>query len=177
VPSVTSAPSHVLEVLWTRPDAEQQGNDEAQREEASANTSDTSRLASADPVRTVDLNVRDARSGRLFAGADRGIDFIATAHPVHAEALHAEGTALRADPVWLDRPDTPYFCFKDIDENKPSGSIKVRIETIDYFLQRYRETLVENKGKRGEIDKRVAAIEARLWQEHLQEHLAARETS
>jgi predicted nucleotide-binding protein (sugar kinase/HSP70/actin superfamily) len=29
----------------------------------------------------------------------------------------------------------PYFSFKDLDENKPSGSFKVRIETIDYFLQ------------------------------------------
>jgi predicted CoA-substrate-specific enzyme activase len=34
---------------------------------------------------------------------------------------------------------TPYFCFKDIDENKPTGSIKIRVETIAYFLRRYRE--------------------------------------
>ena len=25
----------------------------------------------------------------------------------------------------------------DVDENKPAGSIKLRIETIDYFLKRY----------------------------------------
>jgi predicted CoA-substrate-specific enzyme activase len=30
---------------------------------------------------------------------------------------------------------TPYFCFKDLDENKPIASIKLRIETIDYFLK------------------------------------------
>ena len=40
---------------------------------------------------------------------------------------------------------TPYFCFKDIDENKPTGSIKIRVETIDYFLKRYREELIERK--------------------------------
>ncbi len=36
---------------------------------------------------------------------------------------------------------TPYFTFHDIDENKPSGSIKIRVETIDYFLKQYEETL------------------------------------
>jgi predicted CoA-substrate-specific enzyme activase len=46
----------------------------------------------------------------------------------------------------LEKSGTPYFSFKDIDENKPTGSIKLRVETIDYFLRRYREnTLEENK--------------------------------
>jgi predicted CoA-substrate-specific enzyme activase len=36
----------------------------------------------------------------------------------------------------------PYFTFKDVDENKASGSIKIRVETIDYFLRRYREELI-----------------------------------
>jgi predicted CoA-substrate-specific enzyme activase len=33
----------------------------------------------------------------------------------------------------------PYFTFHEIDENKPLGSIKLRVETIDYFLGRLRE--------------------------------------
>lgn len=37
---------------------------------------------------------------------------------------------------------TPYFNFKDLDENKPSGSIKIRVETISYFLTRYREEML-----------------------------------
>ncbi|AGA32697.1 CoA-substrate-specific enzyme activase [Thioalkalivibrio nitratireducens DSM 14787] len=37
----------------------------------------------------------------------------------------------------VERSGTPYFCFKDIDENRPSGSIKIRTETIAYFLTRY----------------------------------------
>jgi predicted CoA-substrate-specific enzyme activase len=36
----------------------------------------------------------------------------------------------------IERSGTPYFCFKDLDENKPSGSIRIRVETIDYFLRR-----------------------------------------
>jgi predicted CoA-substrate-specific enzyme activase len=41
----------------------------------------------------------------------------------------------------IETSGTPYFAFKDIDENKPTGSIKLRVETIDYFLKRYRKQL------------------------------------
>jgi predicted CoA-substrate-specific enzyme activase len=41
----------------------------------------------------------------------------------------------------VEASGTPYFCFKDIDENKPKGSIKIRIETITYFLKRYSKHL------------------------------------
>jgi predicted nucleotide-binding protein (sugar kinase/HSP70/actin superfamily) len=30
----------------------------------------------------------------------------------------------------VEHSGTPYFCFKDIDENKPTGSIRIRVETI-----------------------------------------------
>ena len=40
---------------------------------------------------------------------------------------------------------TPYFTFHDIDENKPTGAIKIRTETIDYFLQRYIEDMQDKK--------------------------------
>jgi predicted CoA-substrate-specific enzyme activase len=39
----------------------------------------------------------------------------------------------------------PHFSFKDLDENKPAGSIKIRIETIDYFLKQNREGLIRRK--------------------------------
>ncbi len=41
----------------------------------------------------------------------------------------------------IERSGTPYFCFKDIDENKPAGAIRLRVETIAYFLRRHRERL------------------------------------
>ncbi|MBI3091950.1 MAG: hypothetical protein HYY96_14930 [Candidatus Tectomicrobia bacterium] len=62
----------------------------------------------------------------------------------------------------IERSGTPYFSFKDIDENKPAGSIKIRIETIAYFLQRYREELLREKAKRAEIEARLRAFEAEL---------------
>ena len=47
----------------------------------------------------------------------------------------------------VEQSGTPYFCFKDIDENKPTGSIKIRVETIGYFLKRYREDMVATSAK------------------------------
>jgi predicted nucleotide-binding protein (sugar kinase/HSP70/actin superfamily) len=39
----------------------------------------------------------------------------------------------------LDCSGAPHFAFKDVDENRPTGAIKVRVETIQYFLARQRE--------------------------------------
>ena len=37
----------------------------------------------------------------------------------------------------------PHFCFRDLDENKPAASLRIRIETIDYFLRQYRKQLAD----------------------------------
>ena len=65
----------------------------------------------------------------------------------------------------VESSGTPYFCFKDIDENKPTGSIKIRVETIGYFLKRYREDMVREADKRRELDERMAEFERRLRDE------------
>jgi predicted nucleotide-binding protein (sugar kinase/HSP70/actin superfamily) len=57
---------------------------------------------------------------------------------------------------------TPYFSFKDIDENKPTGSIRIRVETIAYFLKRYREDMIVRNRKQSEIDIKIAELEAQL---------------
>jgi predicted CoA-substrate-specific enzyme activase len=62
----------------------------------------------------------------------------------------------------IERSGTPYFCFKDIDENRPAGSIKIRIETIAYFLERYREKLVYEKEVRRRIEAKLAELERQL---------------
>ncbi len=38
----------------------------------------------------------------------------------------------------------PHFCFRDLDENKPAASLRIRMETIDYFLKQYRKQLAGN---------------------------------
>jgi predicted nucleotide-binding protein (sugar kinase/HSP70/actin superfamily) len=62
----------------------------------------------------------------------------------------------------VTKSGTPYFSFKDIDENKPTGSIKIRVETIGYFLKRYREDMVARKNKEREIDGKLKELEATL---------------
>jgi len=43
----------------------------------------------------------------------------------------------------VEKSGTPFFAFRDLDENRSAGSIRIRIETIDYFLRRHREALVD----------------------------------
>ncbi|MGH9506142.1 MAG: acyl-CoA dehydratase activase-related protein, partial [Terriglobales bacterium] len=62
----------------------------------------------------------------------------------------------------IERSGTPYFSFKDLDENKPSGSIKIRVETIDYFLRRYRETVIDRRKARESVDAQMAEFEQQL---------------
>ncbi len=62
----------------------------------------------------------------------------------------------------IERSGTPYFSFKDLDENKPTGSIRIRVETIDYFLRRYREDIIERHSKEKLIEDQLAAFERSL---------------
>jgi predicted CoA-substrate-specific enzyme activase len=66
----------------------------------------------------------------------------------------------------IEQSGTPYFCFKDLDENKPSGSIRIRVETIDYFLRRYREEVIRKRKAEQDIQAQLAALEAQLRNEH-----------
>ena len=62
----------------------------------------------------------------------------------------------------IEQSGTPYFCFKDLDENKPSGSINIRVETIDYFLRRYRDEVIRKRKAAEEIEAQLAALETEL---------------
>ncbi|MBK9333522.1 MAG: hypothetical protein IPM96_14250 [Ignavibacteria bacterium] len=67
---------------------------------------------------------------------------------------------------------TPYFSFKDIDENKPAGSIKIRVETIGYFLKRYREDIVMKTNKIKTIEESLKEFENKIRKNlELQERL------
>ncbi|MEE9384605.1 MAG: BadF/BadG/BcrA/BcrD ATPase family protein [Nannocystaceae bacterium] len=62
----------------------------------------------------------------------------------------------------VENSGTPYFSFKDIDENKPTGSIKIRIQTISYFLKRYQEDMVRDQPKRANVAARLKTYQDRL---------------
>ena len=75
----------------------------------------------------------------------------------------------------VETSGTPYFSFKDIDENKPTGSIKIRTETIGYFLSRYQEDLQREKGKRTRIAEKMQAYQEELMAKLEHIHAAASE--
>jgi predicted CoA-substrate-specific enzyme activase len=62
----------------------------------------------------------------------------------------------------VETSGTPYFSFKDIDENKPTGSIKIRTQTIGYFLKRYQEDLKREKPARTRVSERMRAYQKEL---------------
>ena len=62
----------------------------------------------------------------------------------------------------IEQSSTPYFSFKDLDENKPSGSIRIRVETIDYFLRRYREDIVKRRTVENDIEAQLSVLEQSL---------------
>jgi len=65
----------------------------------------------------------------------------------------------------IEQSGTPYFCFKDLDENKPTGSIRIRVETIDYFLRRYREEVIRKRKASQDIEAQLLELEAQLRRE------------
>ena len=58
-------------------------------------------------------------------------------------------------------------------ENKPSGSIRIRVETIDYFLRRYREQVIKRRKAEDEINAQIAKLEAELRQPEQRQEVAA----
>lgn len=77
----------------------------------------------------------------------------------------------------IENSGTPYFSFKDIDENKPAGSIKIRVETIGYFLKRYREDMVKKEEKVKSIEDRLRDFEEKIRKNlELQERLKKNHT-
>jgi predicted nucleotide-binding protein (sugar kinase/HSP70/actin superfamily) len=49
-----------------------------------------------------------------------------------------DAPAYRLIQAILESAGKPYFSFRDLDENRPSGSLRIRIETIDYYLRQVR---------------------------------------
>ncbi|MDP1570999.1 MAG: BadF/BadG/BcrA/BcrD ATPase family protein [Vicinamibacterales bacterium] len=60
----------------------------------------------------------------------------------------------------LEAAGRPYLAFKDLDENRAAGAIKLRVETIDYFLQRYRDESAATWRTLRDIEEQVAAYAA-----------------
>lgn len=55
----------------------------------------------------------------------------------------------------IEQSGKPHFSFRDLDENRPLASIRIRIETMDYFLRHYRDQLHKNPGSPFDAEHRV----------------------
>ncbi|HEY0635840.1 MAG TPA: acyl-CoA dehydratase activase-related protein, partial [Gammaproteobacteria bacterium] len=64
---------------------------------------------------------------------------------------------------------TPYLAMHDLDANKPSGSIKIRVKTFSYSLELFREQLQDEAGHRSELERAVAAKRYELVEKRLAE--------
>jgi predicted nucleotide-binding protein (sugar kinase/HSP70/actin superfamily) len=65
----------------------------------------------------------------------------------------------------VEAAGTPYFAFKDIDENRPEGAIRLRLETIDYSLKRARESLLARHRHAERIDRWLERYEQKVREE------------
>jgi predicted nucleotide-binding protein (sugar kinase/HSP70/actin superfamily) len=45
----------------------------------------------------------------------------------------------------VERSGTLFFSFQDLDSTKPAGSVKIRVETITHYLEKYAATIIEKK--------------------------------
>jgi predicted nucleotide-binding protein (sugar kinase/HSP70/actin superfamily) len=45
----------------------------------------------------------------------------------------------------VERSGTLFFSFQDLDSTKPSGSVKIRVETITHYLEKYAATILNRK--------------------------------
>jgi predicted nucleotide-binding protein (sugar kinase/HSP70/actin superfamily) len=45
----------------------------------------------------------------------------------------------------VERSGTLFFSFQDLDSTKPAGSVKIRVETIAHYLQKYAVGIIEKK--------------------------------
>jgi predicted nucleotide-binding protein (sugar kinase/HSP70/actin superfamily) len=45
----------------------------------------------------------------------------------------------------VERSGTLFFSFQDLDSTKPAGSVKIRVETITHYLERYAASIIEKK--------------------------------
>jgi hypothetical protein len=112
------------------------------------------------------IDTRSQEGGSVVRHHREG--FFASLIPIWSRSRFRASSAAHDAPIYgaiegiIEQSGTPYFSFKDLDENKPSGSIRIRVETIDYFMRRYREDIIKRRALEGDIEAQLAALELTL---------------
>jgi len=45
----------------------------------------------------------------------------------------------------VERSGTLFFSYQDLDSTRPAGSVKIRVETITHYLEKYAAGIIEKK--------------------------------
>ena len=45
----------------------------------------------------------------------------------------------------VERSGTLFFSFQELDSTKPAGSVKIRVETIAHYLEKYSADIIQKK--------------------------------
>jgi CoA enzyme activase-like protein DUF2229 len=72
----------------------------------------------------------------------------------------------------INASGTPASALHDIDANKPSGSIRIRVKTYAHTLKRFQERLADRAAREGELRRRVDARRRELvaaWRRRLRD--------
>ena len=56
----------------------------------------------------------------------------------------------------------PHFSFRDLDENRPLASIRIRVETMHYFLTRYQPQALKKWSVRGAQDRTEGLLSSEI---------------
>jgi hypothetical protein len=66
-----------------------------------------------------------------------------------AEIIQVGPNLLQSARIFFGHSPTPYpllfFSFQDLDSTKPAGSVKIRVETIAHYLEKYAGDIIEKK--------------------------------
>ena len=62
----------------------------------------------------------------------------------------------------IEKSHTPYFSFKDLDENKPTGSVRIRVETIRLFPAALPRRHYKALNVQRQLESRIAEYEREL---------------
>ena len=75
----------------------------------------------------------------------------------------------------ISASNTPYLAMHDLDANKPTGSIKIRVKTFAYSLKLHGEFLEDSRVKQKELERGLAARREQLFPKPRHENGAAME--
>src|SRR5204863_267252 len=81
---------------------------------------------------------------QLFEGLREGLPGLTLAETARAVDVGYQPTYTPVQQI-VERSRTMFFSFQDLDSTKPAGSVKIRVETITHYLEKYAKDIIAKK--------------------------------